>query len=158
MIPAAKHAAREYGDYLPVNLVIAGIHLFSYQADLNTETFHTSELLTPASVATRNEALVRPNGSIFVTTEKEFWTLYIPSSSPLEEDGLKLGSLVLVMIDIGPCKWEDSARCMLMAPASMPDNEPEETDYNCHKSSRDFSGYQLDYTHHEPARLSTAPV
>jgi hypothetical protein len=110
MAPAAKPAGGESGDYLPSNLIMAGIRLFSYQGDLYTVPFYTAEILTPASEATRNEAQVRPTGPVSDTSEKEFWTPYLATSRPATKEELQPGMLVFAMGDASPRSREDLAR------------------------------------------------
>jgi hypothetical protein len=110
MAPAPKAVPKDSGDYLPDNLMMAGIRLFSYQGDLYTVPFYTAEILTPASEATKNEALVRPIGPVSDTSEKEFWTPYLATSRPATKDELKPGMLVFAMGDAAPRSREDLAR------------------------------------------------
>ncbi|MFH2115526.1 MAG: hypothetical protein ABIJ86_13570 [Spirochaetota bacterium] len=110
MAPAAKPVAKDSDDYLPANLIMAGIRLFSYQGDLYTVPFYTVEILTPASVATKNEALVKPTGPVADTGEKEFWTAYLATSRPATKEELQPGMLVLAMGDASPRSREDLAK------------------------------------------------
>ena len=110
MAPAGKPAAKEGDEYLPANLTMAGIRLFSYQGDLYTVPFYTAEILTPASTATKNEALVRPTGPVADTAGTEFWTSYLATSRPATKEELKPGMLVFAMGDASPRSRETLAK------------------------------------------------
>jgi hypothetical protein len=110
MAPASKAAAKDSGDYLPDTIRMAGIRLFDWQGDLYTVPFYTAEILTPASEATKNEALVKPTGKVDDSAETQFWTPYLASSRPAAKDELKPGMLVFAMGDAAPRSREDLAR------------------------------------------------
>ena len=110
MAPAAKVATKDSGDYLADNIRLAGIRLFSWQGDLYTVPFYTAEILTPASEATKNEALVKPTGKVADSGETEFWTRYLATSRPAAKEELKPGMLVFAMGDASPRSREDLAR------------------------------------------------
>ncbi|MGD9939988.1 MAG: hypothetical protein AB7T74_09325 [Clostridia bacterium] len=108
--PAEKAAAKDSGDYLADTIKLAGIRLFDWQGDLYTVPFYTAEILTPASEATKNEALVQPTGKVDDSAETRFWTRYVASSRPATKDDLQPGTLVFAMGDAAPRSREDLAR------------------------------------------------
>lgn len=96
-------------DYLDEGVVMAGIRLFDWQGDLYTVPFYAATIVTPASEATKGEALVEPEGGVADSAETRFWTPYLLESRPAKPEDLGVGVLVLAMGDATPRSREDLA-------------------------------------------------
>ena len=84
------------------NIKLVGFRNFSWQGSLFTVPFYTAEIVTPASPATKNEALVKPTGKVPDLSEPQFWTPYIASTRSATKDELNPGMLVFAMGDAQP--------------------------------------------------------
>ncbi len=74
-----------------------------------TVNFYPAEIITPASEATKNEALVRTARAVDSYHKQEEWTALIAKTRPLLKEDLKLGLLVLASGDTQARSPEDLA-------------------------------------------------